>query len=106
MNFEVIWSRFSENQLDEIFDYYQNVANTKVATKIIRQIILSTDVLKTEPESGQIELMLENKVIRYRYLVNGNYKIIYSVDKENQHIKIADVFDVRQNPIKIKREKK
>jgi mRNA-degrading endonuclease RelE of RelBE toxin-antitoxin system len=41
----------------------------------------------------------------YRYIVCGNYKIIYSVDIEEQLIKIADVFDTRQNPIKIKRNK-
>jgi len=30
-------------------------------------------------------------------------QIIYSVDQENIFIKIADVFDTRQNPIKIHR---
>ena len=34
-----------------------------------------------------------------------NYKIIYSVDIELKLIKVADVFDTRQNPIKIKRNK-
>lgn len=105
MDFEIIWSRFSESQLDEIFDYYLNVAGLKIATKIITEIIISTDILRSEPELGQIDLMLEDKIIRYRYLVQGNHKIIYSVDKENNFIKIADVFDTRQNPTKIKREK-
>lgn len=106
MNFEVIWSKFSENQLDEIFDYYTSVAGLNVASKIVQQIILSPEVLKNNPELGQIETFLENHNIQYRYLVKWNYKIIYSIDFENSHIKIADVFDTRQNPIKIKRDKK
>jgi len=54
---------------------------------------------------GQTEFLLENRIIKYHYLVESNYKIIYSVDEENQLIKIADVFDTRQNPKKIDREK-
>lgn len=41
----------------------------------------------------------------YRYLVCDNYKISYSVDVELKLIKIADVFDTRQNPVKMKRTK-
>jgi hypothetical protein len=33
-------------------------------------------------------------------LIEGNYKIIYWID--NQNIKIAAVFDCRQNPAKMK----
>lgn len=84
----------------KFFEYYLNVAGSKIATKIITQIIISADILKNDPELGQVELMLENKTIRYRYIVQGNYKIIYSVDKENNFIQIADVFDTRQNPTK------
>lgn len=51
----------------------------------------------------QIEDLLIDRKDGYRYIVCGNYKIIYSVDIELKLIKIADVFDTRQNPIKIKR---
>jgi mRNA-degrading endonuclease RelE of RelBE toxin-antitoxin system len=44
--------------------------------------------------------LLENRNIEYHYIVESNYKIIYSIDDENQFIKIADVFDTRQNPEK------
>ncbi|WP_288462381.1 hypothetical protein [uncultured Chryseobacterium sp.] len=54
---------------------------------------------------GQTEFLLEDRIIPYHYIVESNYKIIYSVDEENQLIKIADVFDTRQNPKKIAREK-
>ena len=35
----------------------------------------------------------------HRYLVNGNYKIIYKPVKEG--VLITDIFDTRQNPTKI-----
>ena len=54
---------------------------------------------------GQEEELLKQREIHYRYLIFKNYKLIYSVDTENGFIKIADVFDTRQNPPKIKRTK-
>ena len=53
----------------------------------------------------QIEDLLVDRDHIYRYIVCDNYKIIYSVNIELKLIKIADVFDTRQNPIKIKRIK-
>jgi hypothetical protein len=57
------------------------------------------------PLIGQKEELLKQREIHYRYLIFKNYKLIYSVDMENGFIKIADVFDTRQNPPKIKRTK-
>ncbi|WP_445733745.1 hypothetical protein [Mariniflexile sp.] len=54
---------------------------------------------------GQEEELLKERKNQYRYLVFKNYKVIYSVDEQNEFIKIADVFDTRQNPPKMKRTK-
>lgn len=51
------------------------------------------------PESGQVEPDLQVFKQNHRYLVCGNYKIVYKVF-EHQII-INDVFDTRQNPDKI-----
>jgi toxin ParE1/3/4 len=74
-------------------------------TKLISKIIKSPDKLKRATFIGQVEEFLNDRPIIYRYLVFKNYKIIYSVDEKNKLIKIADVFDTRQNPSKIKRSK-
>ncbi|HMV14962.1 MAG TPA: hypothetical protein PKK18_09665 [Chitinophagales bacterium] len=58
-----------------------------------------------QPKLGPKELTLLNRKIEYRYIVETDYKIIYSIDEATHLIKIADVFDTRQNPIKIEREK-
>ncbi len=39
MRYKIIWSAFSEKQLDDIFEYYKNSVNIKVAKNIIKQII-------------------------------------------------------------------
>jgi plasmid stabilization system protein ParE len=102
---KIIWSEFAETQLDEIFDYYQKKASARIAKKLVKGIINESKKLIKTPQIGQEETLLKERKIQYRYLVFKKYKLIYSVDTENEFIKIADVFDTRQNPPKIKRTK-
>ena len=103
MDLEIIWSEFAQEQLELIFEYYQEKGSEAVANKLIRGIIKEPDRLIKDPFIGQEENLLKNRKIPYRYLIFKNYKIIYSVDQTNGWIKIADVFDTRQNSIKIRR---
>lgn len=105
MNYKLIWSNFAEIQLDEIYQYYKKEASVKVATKLVTGIIKASEKLIIASFIGQEEELLKERETQYRYLVFKNYKVIYSVDEENGLIKIADVFDTRQHPPKIKRTK-
>jgi len=105
MIFKIIWSEFAGTQLDEIYEYYKDKASTKVAKKLVRGIINEPKKLIKSPLIGQKEELLKQRETEYRYLIFKNYKLIYSVDNQNGYIKIADVFDTRQNPIKITRTK-
>ena len=105
MTFKIIWSDFAEIQLDEIYEYYEKKASIRVATKIVTGIIKEAEKLINSSFIGQEEELLKERTIQYRYLVFKNYKVIYSIDEQNRLIKIADVFDTRQNPSKLKRTK-
>ena len=105
MKLEIIWSEFAERQLDLIFLYYREKADEKQAKKLIQDIIKEPDRLIKDPFIGQEELLLRGRKNLYRYLIYKNYKIIYSIDEEMALIKIADVFDTRQNPVKMNRVK-
>lgn len=73
--------------------------------KIIKEIISEPNKLTSSTFSTQIEDLLIDRENKYHYLTCNNYKIIYCIDQENKQIKISDVFDTRQNPLKIKRTK-
>ncbi|MGV8815027.1 MAG: type II toxin-antitoxin system RelE/ParE family toxin [Gelidibacter sp.] len=105
MSFKIIWSEFAENQLDDIYEYYEKKTSPRIAKKLLKGIINETQKLIKSPHIGQEEELLQQRKIHYRYLVFKNYKLIYSVEAENGFIKIADVFDTRQNPPKLKRTK-
>lgn len=100
---KIIWSDFAQVQLQNILHYYQIVATPKIAQKIVAGIVETTFILKDQPYIGTIAQRLRDRNKEYRYMVYKNYKIIYSVESENNLIKITDVFDTRQNPDKITR---
>jgi addiction module RelE/StbE family toxin len=101
---KIIWTDFAIKNLKDIFDYYSNKVNKKVAHKIRRQILKSSKQLNNNPNSGPIEPNLTRLNKTHRYLVSGNYKLIYRII-DNQLI-INDVFDTRQNPSKMNDEKR
>lgn len=106
MRYEVVWSQFSEQQIDDIFDFYlQKSKSVDVALKIITKLLSAPNRLIENPRIGEKEILLENRQTEYHYLVESNFKIIYSINDENMLIQIADVFDCRQNPTKIERQK-
>ena len=101
MDLEIVWLEKAEENLYDIFLYYQYKATIETARKITLSIIESADVLKKKPFVGQQEELLKGRKILYRYLVKDNYKLIYSVDEK--HVYIHLVFDARQNPDKLKK---
>ena len=103
MNYIIIWSNFAEYQLDEIFNYYTKKVNVKVAQSIMFKIRDKVEVLIKNPLIGEKEELLKDRKQNYRRLIVTNYKIIYSLNEKIETIKIVDIFDTRQNPIKLKR---
>ncbi len=99
MEMIVLWSDSAIEDLQEIHDYYATSANAKVADKIVNSIVDLTIGLDKNPRIGQTEELLNHKKEEIRYLVEGNYKIVYFIDKN--YVIIATVFDCRQNPKKL-----
>lgn len=99
---KIIWSDFASETLSEIYQYYKEKASPTIAQKIKAEIFTATRQLKKHSSSGQIEINLEELNEGHRYLVKGNYKIIYK--KISEGMLITDVFDTRQDPININDE--
>lgn len=105
MGLKIFWTDFAKSELKNIYAYHKNVASPRIAKKLVTTLVNETKNLSHHPESGQIEELLVNRPQRFRYLISGNYKIIYWVNLKKNRIEIVDIFDCRQKPIKIKRNK-
>lgn len=106
MELKIYWTDFAKKELQKIFKYYKENASLNVARSLV--IGITEEALKLQKQStiGQREGLLENSIKEYRYFIYKSYKIIYWINSENNSIEIFDVFDSRQNPVKITREKK
>jgi len=105
MELKIYWTEFSEKELQNIFEYYREKASYRIAKQLIDGIYNETQKLKKQPKIGQVEELLKDRKQDFRYLLFKNYKIIYWINIQKKWIEINDVFDTRQNPIKITRTK-
>ena len=97
---QIVWTNFAISELKNIFLYYKMFAGEKTADKIKKSIFMATKPLIKQPFIGVVEENLVHLNQDHRYLVTGNYKIIYRVISDD--IYVVDVSDCRQNPIKMK----
>lgn len=106
MELTINWTPLAKEKLIDIFQFYKNKASDNVAEKLVNGIIDKTIILIKSPEVGQYEPLLSDKKVKYRYLIFKNYKIIYWIYSDNNSIEISNVFDSRQNPVKMELEAK
>jgi len=92
---KIIWRKDCLRQIKEIRKYIafgSPIAAKKVVQGIRERII----ILEKEPFAGPIEETFIQFGLEYRYLVQGNYKILYT--HFNDVVYISSVFDTRRNP--------
>jgi len=105
MQFEVVWSKSASVRLDKIYKYYVQKQFETTAKNIVIGIINELRLLENSLFIGQKEPLLMNRKPEIRYVIYSNYKVLYSVDVDSSIIRVLDVFDTRQNPKKIQRNK-
>ena len=96
---QVIWTSEAIFDLEVIYDFLAD-KSPSAAERITNRILERTRQLEEFPESGVIQetIALEKE---YRYLVEGNYKIIYRYKHLERTIFVEVIFDAPQNPIDI-----
>ena len=105
MELNIYWTDFSKNELHKIFIYYRDRASLQIAKKLILGLTQEVLILRNNPDIGQREPLLKRRKHGFRYIVYKSYKVIYWVNQHKNRIEIVDVFDTRQNPIKMERAK-
>ena len=92
---QVIWTDESLGDLETIHDFLAE-KSPKAAGKVVQSILQRTRQLEAFPESGSPQETDKTASRFYRYLIEGHYKIIYSVKGGVLHVEA--VIDTRQDP--------
>jgi toxin ParE1/3/4 len=88
---KIIWSLRAISRLESIHAYISKDAPI-TADKIIRRIIVSTERLKSFPNSGRV--VPEYKIKEIREIIHPPYRILYHI--ESERIEIVNVLHSRQ----------
>ena len=92
---EVIVSRFAEDDLNEIIEYYFSLSQNYVE-KLIYEFEKNVMSLQRHPKSGRVVPELEKQgILRYRELIQEYYRILYEIS-DNKVI-VHTIIDGRRN---------
>lgn len=99
MPYKIVWFDKASYDLENIYRFYF-VKSPNAANKIYNSILDETDILSTHPNIAPIESYLEGKSNIFRSLVtkDGLFKIVYSVDNDNEEIVITRIWCCRSDP--------
>lgn len=82
--------------LQECLDFLASEIPSEKVNEIRDRILNRADRLLENPFIGQEEPYLAHLELSHRRIIEGNYKVIYRVEKDV--IYVTDIFDSRQDP--------
>ena len=87
MERKIVFSKKSEEQIDEIYQYVLSKSNdTATAKKFINELIDKTEILKKHAFVGQQLKIIDDIITQYRFLIYKEYLIFYRVDENKVYI--------------------
>lgn len=95
---KIQWLDTAKADLRLIRTYYMDNAGKKVMHNRVKKIMDSVELLSNNPLLGKEDKELKRSK-QYRFLVCGDYKVYYYI--RNNIIKIALIWDCRQNPLRL-----
>ncbi|RHR58781.1 type II toxin-antitoxin system RelE/ParE family toxin [Parabacteroides sp. AF17-28] len=93
------WAPIAKQNLQDIYQFYLPETGRKKALEIVQTIKDEARYLLISPGVGQYE-MIDNRQTAYRYIVKRHWKLYYTI--ENNYIRIAFVWDTRQDPQRLR----
>ena len=98
---EVIWAPRAQRQADLAITYCLKQFGKRTALRFMNKLEKNTIRIKNNPFIGTPERLLANRAKQCRSLIEGYYKLVYTIDNEYL-IHIVLLWDCRQAPDKLK----
>lgn len=93
--YSIYLSKGAELDLFEIVNYYES-KNRKFAIEIYKTIKSRVMELSSTPERGrQVPELEQQGITNYRELIEGNYRIVYSISESR--VSVHTIVDSRRN---------
>ena len=93
----VKWSPFAREQMHEVARYIRREFGLTRREVFMQEVRDANRLIGHSPNIGKVEPLIEGETIMYcSYVLNRLNKIIYYV--EDDHVEVADFWDVRRDP--------
>ena len=87
MEREIVFSKKSELQIDEIYQYVYSASNDEgTAKNFVNELLDKTEILKKHAFVGRQLELIDNIVTQYRFIRYKDYLIFYRVDDTKVYI--------------------
>lgn len=87
MERKIVFSKKSEQQIDEIYQYVLSKSNDEdTAKQYVNELIDKTEILKKHAFIGRQLEIIDNIVTQYRFLIYKDYLMFYRVDENKVYI--------------------
>lgn len=84
---KIVFSKKSEQQIDDIYQYVLNKSNDEdTAKKFVNELFDKTEILKKHAFVGRQLELIDNIVTQYRFIRYKGYLIFYRVDDKKVYI--------------------
>ena len=98
---EIIWAPRAQKQTDLAITYCLTQFGRTIARKFVNKLEKDNLRIKNNPFIGAVEPAFDNRTKQYRSLIEGYYKIIYTIENDYL-IQVVLLWDCRQDPDKLK----
>lgn len=88
----------ARQNLNQIVAYLRENASNQVANKVRDGIIQTIDQLESNPEIYQVFSEVSTEQVIFRRALKWDYKIVYTVDKNELLVLVVRIYNSRQNP--------
>lgn len=87
MERKIVFSKKSEQQINEIYQYVLSRSNDEdTAKQYVNELIDKTEILKKHAFVGRQLEIIDNIVTQYRFLIYKDYLMFYRVDENKVYI--------------------
>lgn len=87
MERKIVFSKKSELQIEEIYDYiFKMVNDVDVAKKFIKEMLQKTEILKKHAFIGRKLVLIDNIITSYRFIRHKDYLSFYRIDAKKVYI--------------------
>ncbi|MBC7776915.1 MAG: type II toxin-antitoxin system RelE/ParE family toxin [Phycisphaerae bacterium] len=99
--YAVIWTLPAIAALRDIYNFIKS-DSVEGAKNVATELVALGNSLTHLPSRNPVEKLLTDEPIVYRSAVKWNYKIIYTIEKDE--VMVVDIFDTRRDPRRLKYE--